>query len=75
LYSTNKTADTERLEGLKLVNNLLMLGYRDLFLDYGPALPAQANVEPAISRVHIQHPQFDEPILLDVAVYVFPGNG
>lgn len=76
-YELNASMDanTQFQEGLKLTNNLLMQGYRDLFLDYGPALPSRANVEPAVSRVHINHPQFEEPILLDVSVYVFPGSG
>jgi hypothetical protein len=64
----------DRTEGLMLTNNLLMLGYRDLFLDYGPPLPENANVQPAVSKVHIEHPQFADPILLDISVYVFPGG-
>lgn len=68
-----KGPDVDHTEGLMLTNNLLMLGYRDLFLDYGPPLPENANVQPAVSKVHIDHPQFEDPILLDISVYVFPG--
>lgn len=59
------------LEGMKLVNNLLMLGYRDLYLDYGPALPPNTEVVPAVRYVQVQHPEFEDPIDLSVIVYVF----
>lgn len=59
-------------EGLKLVNNLLMQGYRDLFLDYGPPLPGSTNIVPAVRTVQIAHPQFVEDLELTVLVYVFP---
>ncbi len=69
------------LEGLKLINNLLMQGYRDLFLDYGPPLPAEGrDVIPAVRGADICHPGFDDPttlgvcerpIALDIIVYVF----
>lgn len=62
------------VEGMKYINNLLMLSYRDLYLDYGPPIPEHTNVEPALARVHIRHPQFiGTTIVLDMSVYVFPG--
>lgn len=46
-------------EGLKLVNNLLMQGYRDLFLDYGPSIPTESRQASAAQRVvEIIHPEF-----------------
>ncbi len=73
--------DPVTAEGLKLINNLLMQGYRDLFLDYGPPLPAEGrDVIPAVRGADICHPGFDDPttlgvcerpIALDIIVYVF----
>jgi len=49
-----------------------MQGYRDLFLDYGPSIPANARQASAAQRVvEIQHPEFEDPITLTVFVYVF----
>lgn len=60
------------MEGLKVVNNLLMQGYRDLFLDYGPQIPSSGRQAAAAQRVvDIQHPDFDDPITLTLFVYVF----
>lgn len=52
------------LEGLKLVNNFLMQGYRDLFLDYGPAIPSSGRQAAAAQRVvDIIHPEFTNPLI------------
>lgn len=59
-------------EGLKLMHNLLMQSYRDLYLDYGPPLPAGANVVPAVHFTAVQHPGFPDAIPMRVIVYVFP---
>ena len=49
-----------------------MQGYRDLFLDYGPEIPeGGSEVIPAVRKAEILHPEFDDPITLDVIVYVF----
>lgn len=58
-------------EGRNLVHNLLMLGYRDLYLDYGPSLPSKrtsdqaapidlSNVVPEIRNAQVCHPDFDD---------------
>jgi hypothetical protein len=70
-YNGTSSAATTEAEGLRLTNNLLMQGYRTLFLDYGPPLPANTNVVPATRTVEIKHPLFAEPIQLSVVVYVF----
>lgn len=63
---------TSDLEGLKVINNFLMQGYRDLFLDYGPQIPSAYKQSAAAQRaVEIRHPDFDEPITLTLFVYVF----
>ncbi len=71
VYDGSKDTATTSMEGLKLVNNLLMQGYKDLYLDYGPPLPAFTNVIPAKRMVEVDHPQFDDPIELSVILYVF----
>ncbi len=54
---------TSELEGLKVVNNFLMQGYRDLFLDYGPEIPASGRQAAAAQRVvDIIHPDFTRPL-------------
>lgn len=62
---------TAGLEGMKLANNLLTIGYRSLYLDYGPPLPDQVTVIPAATKASILHPDLG-PVTLDVVVYVFP---
>jgi hypothetical protein len=71
VYGGARDAASAFLEGSKLVNNLLMQGYRDLFLDYGPPLPANTNVVPAVRHMQIMHPEFTDPIQLSVVVFVF----
>jgi hypothetical protein len=61
-------------EGRKFLNNLLMMGYGDLYLDYGPPIPQGANVVPAIRYAQIQHPDFADPIQLSLNVFVFGGR-
>ncbi|MFA5944910.1 MAG: hypothetical protein WC876_10645 [Candidatus Thermoplasmatota archaeon] len=58
-------------EGMRFMHNLLMQGYGDLFLEYGPELPSDANVQPDSRTVQIRHPQFADPIVLEIIVYVF----
>ncbi len=68
----NTGTGTSNEEGLKMVNNFLMQGYRDLFLDYGPSIPVESRQAAAAQRVvEIQHPEFEDPITLTVFVYVF----
>lgn len=71
LFGTGSGTQSEA-EGLKVVNNFLMQGYRDLFLDYGPSIPSESRQAAAAQRVvDIQHPEFDDPITLTLFVYVF----
>lgn len=73
-YDLFQGADPARKtsEGLKFVNNLLMMGYADLYLDYGPAIPEGANVVPAVRYAQIIHPDFADPVQLSLNVFVFP---
>lgn len=59
------------MEGLKFFNNLLMMGYGDLYLDYGPDIPDNTNVVPSVRVARIQHPDFAEPIEVRLNVFVF----
>jgi len=58
-------------ESLKLVNNMLTMSYRTLYLDYGPKIPDEVSVTPAVSKATIVHPDLGR-VILDVTVYVFP---
>lgn len=66
-------APDSEFEGLKFVNNLLMLGYRGLYLDYGPSIPEGVEVVPAVSRAPIEHPDLGL-VTMTLIVYVFPGG-
>ncbi len=57
-------------QGRVLVNNLLSMGYRDLFLDYGPPLPEKANVAPGVRTVTVEHPDIG-PVSVTFTVFVF----
>lgn len=67
--------DPDALSGscpaLQLVHNYLVMGYRDLYVDYGPAIPEGQDV--AVSR-HIAttfHPELGQHVDLAVQVFVF----
>lgn len=57
-------------EGLMFMQNMLMQGYADLFLEYGPEIPDGTNVEPSIRLAQIIHPELG-PIDMTMIVYVF----
>ena len=63
--------DGTNRQGMMLVNNLLMQGYRDLFIDYGPEIPEGVQVLPADGRAQVFHPELERYITLTVRVYVF----
>lgn len=77
VFGGARDAATTEAEGIRLVNNLLMQGYRDLFLDYGPSLPPNTNVVPAVREMQLCHPGFTDatgtcdPIQLSVVIFVF----
>lgn len=60
-------------EGLSMMYNFVMHGYRDLFLDYGPPLPADVPIVPAAGRSFVDHPDLG-PITLDFTLYLFPSG-
>src|SRR5205085_140884 len=60
-------------EGLKFMHNLLMSGYGDLYLDYGPPIPDLTDVQPSVRVAEIRHPDFADPIELTLIVFVFRG--
>lgn len=65
-------ADPDNLEAYALVNNFLMQGYRDLFLDYGPQIPDLASATPSLRTAAIDHPELGT-LELTVKVWVFQG--
>lgn len=57
-------------QGQVMVNNLLSLGYRDLFLDYGPPLPDKASIAPGVRTATVEHPDLG-PVSVTFTVFVF----
>lgn len=64
---------TAGMEGLRLMYNFMMQGYRDLFLDYGPPLPDGVPAIPAAGRSYVDHPDLGQ-LTLDFTLYVFPST-
>jgi hypothetical protein len=63
---------TGACEAMKFIHNLLMSGYGDLYLDYGPECPQETNCIPEVRSAQIRHPDFTDPIQLQLNVFVFP---
>lgn len=64
--------DADPMEAMKVINNLLQLGYRELFLDYGPMIPSDAAVSSSTRVVQVEHPDLGTTTM-SVTVYVFDG--
>lgn len=64
---------TGDIEGMAMMYNFIMHGYRDLFLDYGPPLPSDVPIVPAAGRSYVQHPDLG-PITMDFTLYLFPSG-
>ncbi len=60
-------------EGRALLDNMLALSYRDLYLDYGPELPQNAPAVPALGRGLILHDKLGL-VEMDFVMYVFRGG-
>jgi hypothetical protein len=58
-------------EARHLTANMVMMSYQDLFLDYGPPIPANVNVVPASRVAWVQDPTLG-PIAMSLVIYVFP---
>lgn len=72
LYNASRTDPVaEQQQGLMFTNNVLMQGYQDLFLDYGPQLPQGANVVPDVRHTQVVDPEFAAPIDLTIVVYAW----
>jgi len=56
---------------LQILHNFLTFSYRDLFLDYGPPLPAGASVGVAHRLATVYHPGLSQSLEVVVYVYVF----
>lgn len=58
-------------EAKHFIANMVLISYQDLFLDYGPKIPAGVNVVPATRLALVNHPQLGlVPVTL--LLYVFP---
>ncbi|MHB8633414.1 MAG: hypothetical protein ACYDBQ_05520 [Thermoplasmatota archaeon] len=62
---------TNAVEARHLAANLVLGCYQDLFLDYGPPLPVDVQVEPAVGLGTVQDPVLGQ-VTVHYVVYVFP---
>jgi hypothetical protein len=62
---------TQDSEARHLLANMVLIGYQDLFLDYGPHIPPNVNVIPATRSAWINHPDLG-PVAVSLVVYIFP---
>lgn len=62
---------TSACQGLALMHNLVVLSYRNLYLDYGPSIPLNAanGVQTRIASVY--HPDLKQLVTVYIQVYVF----
>lgn len=58
--------------GLQLMDNFLAMGYRSLYLDYGPPIPDGQPVGVENRIATIWDPELHQLVELEVFVYVFP---
>lgn len=56
---------------LQLLHNFLTYSYRDLYLDYGPPLPASSPIGVAERLVTVYHPTLAQSVEVIVYIYVF----
>ncbi len=68
-YGTGSSGVT--MQGNILMNNLMSLAYRDLYLDYGPAIPDQVEVTPGVRTALVYHPDLEKNIAVTFVVFVF----
>jgi hypothetical protein len=71
VYNGQRDPTTTFTQGRMLMNNLLMQQYQDLFLDYGPPLPAHADVVPSLRTMQVWDPAFAQPVQVTFLVYTF----
>ncbi len=62
---------TDLMIGAQLVQNLLVFGYHDLYIDYGEDIPIDQAVVPASATVEVYHPDLEDWVSLTVTLYLF----
>ena len=58
------TRKDPRLEGKKLLHNMMTQAYTMLYIDYGPPIPDFTDVQPSVHLGQIRSPDFADPIQL-----------
>ncbi len=72
VYQDGGSAAGEQ-QGVQLIHNLFTLGYRDLYLDYGPPIPGDASVMTSTRLAKVDHEVLgSKPVAF--TVYVFEGD-
>lgn len=62
---------TDACPSLQFIQNLLTQAYRELFLDYGPAVPSGSANAVSTRMGVVHHPDLDQDIILTIQVYAF----
>ncbi len=70
IYGTGAGASPD--EGRMMLDNMMSMSYRDLYMDYGPPLPSDAPAVPALGHGLINHDKLGL-IEMDFVMYVFRG--
>jgi hypothetical protein len=71
--ATCGTPLTAQCQGLALVHNLVVVSYRNLYLDYGPQLPLTSSNGVQTRIVSVYHPDLEVLITVTLQIYVFEG--
>lgn len=58
-------------QSLFLLHNLVTLSYRELYMDFGPALPVERPHGSAVRLANVDHPELGQRVTMQFFVYVF----
>jgi hypothetical protein len=70
----DSSGDWSNCQALFLVQNLVTLSYRELYLDYGPVIPFGVPVGADIRIGSIYHPELNQLLGIQLQIFVFPGG-
>lgn len=65
--------ETTTCQGLFLIHNLIVMTYRELYLDYGPPIPTGAANGVQTRIISVYHPELAELVTVHLQVFTFEG--